>query len=235
MTEYANESATKLLKQYEMLSKSLRFTRDYSQRDEICYQMTKILQSYLEITNLNYQSKYMKVVNKTAYLMDEEKSRLLELINLINERRTYINNQIASNAELTGISLEVEEIMGEDRVEEFKNQVKVIDRYKNNIKLEGVLKEEILNLDNSIKRANEKINNNKNLNRQLEDRMIRILDKAFEKISLNELLEREKEIDLAYTELGYSLEVAKENAKVARRSCTEAIILECDNMLSSIT
>lgn len=235
MTEYANESATKLLKQYEMLSKSLKFTRDYNQRDEICYQMTKILQSYLEITNINYESKYMKVFNKTAYLMDEEKSRLLELINLINERRTYINNQIASNAELTGISLEFDEIMGEDRVEEFKNQVKIIDRYKNNIKLEGVLKEEIQILDNNINRANEKINNNKHLNRQLEDRMIRILDKAFDKISLNELLEREKEIDLAYTELGYSLEVAKENAKVARKSCDDSIILECDNMLSSIT
>lgn len=235
MTEYANESATKLLKQYEMLSKSLRFTRDYSQRDEICYQMTKILQSYLEITNINYENKYMKVVNKTAYLMDEEKSRLLELINLINERRTYINNQIAANTELTGVSLEIEEIMGEDKVEEYKSQVKIIDRYKNNIKLEGVLKEEIQILDDNIKRANEKINNNKNLNRQLEDRMIRILDKAFAKLSLNELLERQKEIDLAYTELGYSLEVAKENAKVARKSCTEAIILECDNMLSSIT
>ena len=235
MIEYANESATKLLKQYEMLSKSLRFTRDYSQREDISYQMTKILQSYLEVTNISYESKYMKVVNKSVYLMDEEKSRLLELINLVNERRTFINNQIAANTELTGISLDIDEIMGEDKVEEYKSQVKIIDRYKNNIKLEGILKEEINVLDNNIKRANEKINNNKNLNRQLEDRMIRILDKAFEKLSLIELLEREKEIDLAYTELGYSLEVAKENAKVARKNCTEAIILECDNMLSSIT
>jgi len=235
MIEYASESATKLMKQYEMLSKSLKFTRDFSQKEEISYQMAKILQSYLEITNISYKEKYMKVVNKSVYLMDEEKSRLLELINLINERRTYINNQIAMNKELTGIVLEVDEIIGEDKVEEYKNQVKIIDRYKNNIKLEGVLKEEIQVLDNNIKRANDKINNNKNLNRQLEDRMIRILDKAFEKLSLHELLEREKEIDLAYTELGYSLEVAKENAKVARKSCAEDIILECDNMLSSIT
>ena len=51
MTEYANESATKLLKQYEMLSKSLKFTRDYEQREAISYQMTKILQSYIEIFN----------------------------------------------------------------------------------------------------------------------------------------------------------------------------------------
>lgn len=235
MIEYANESAVKLLKQYEMLSKSLKFTREYSQRDEIAYQMTKILQSYLELTNINYENKYNKVVNKSVYLMDEEKSRLLELINLINERRTYINNQIATNKELTGISLEIADLMGEDKVEEYKNQVKIIDRYKNNIKLESVLKEEIQVLDNNIKRANDKINNNKNLNKQLEDRMIRILDKAFDKLSLHELLEREKEIDLAYTELGYSLEVAKENAKIARKSCAEDIILECDNMLSSIT
>ena len=235
MIEYANESAVKLLKQYEMLSKSLKFTRDYSQRDAISCQMTKILQSYLEITNINYENKYKKVVNKTVYLMDEEKSRLLELVNLINERRTYINNQIATNKELTGINLEIADLMGEDKLEEYKNQVKIIDRYKNNIKLESVLKEEIQVLENNIKRANDKINNNKNLNKQLEDRMIRILDKAFDKLSINELLEREKEIDLAYTELGYSIEVAKENAKVARKNCAEDIILECDNMLSSIT
>ena len=61
MIEYANESATKLLKQYEMLSKSLKFTRDYSQREEISYQMTKILQNYLEITNISYDKKYEKV------------------------------------------------------------------------------------------------------------------------------------------------------------------------------
>ena len=103
MIEYASESAIKLLKQYEMLSKSLRFTREYSQREDISYQMTKILQSYLEITNIGYENKYINVVNKSVYLMDEEKSRLLELINLINERRTYINNMIPSNKELTGI------------------------------------------------------------------------------------------------------------------------------------
>ena len=65
--------------------------------------------------------------------------------------------------------------------------------------------------------------------------MIRILDKNFNNLSLFELIERKKEIDLAYTELGYSLEKAKENASIARRGCTEKIILECDNMLASIT
>ena len=235
MIEYTSESAAKLLKQYEMLFKSLKFISDVDQRRDVCYQMSKILQGFLDITNIGYENKYLKTLNKSVYLMDEEKNRLLELIGLVTERRAYINNKIVNNEEITGISIESSLIMGEDKLEEYKTQVKIIDRYKNNIKLEGVLKEEIQVLDNNIKRANDKISNNKNINRQLEERMIRILDKAFNSLGINELLEREKEIELAYTELGYSLEVAKENAKTARRDCSDEIIIECDNMLSSIT
>ena len=235
MIEYANESVIKLLKQYDMLSKSLKYTANGEERRDLCYQMTRIIQDVIELTNNSYEIKYLKVEKRTAYLMDEEKTRLLELINLINERRSYINNQIINNRELTGINLEVEPLLGEDKLEEYKEQVKVIDRYKNNIKLEETLKNEIATLDINIKRANDKIRNNDKLNKQLEEKLVRILDRAFEKLSLFELLERKKEIDLAYTELGYSLEKAKENAAVARRECTEKIILECDNMLASIT
>ena len=167
--------------------------------------------------------------------MSEERTRLLELINLINERRAYVNNQVVSNKELTGIGIDVQTILGEEKLEEYKQQVKIIERYKNNIKLEGILKEEIKSLDSSIKKANDKIKNNENLNSQLEERMTHLLENAFKKLSLYELKERKKEIDLAYTELGYSLEKAKENAKIARRDCSEEIILECDNMLASIT
>lgn len=235
MIEYANEAIIKLLKQYDMLSKSLNFTTDLRQKNDICDQMTRIIQSVLEQTNSIYEAKYKKVAKRSVYLMDEEKNRLLELINLVNERRTYVNNQVMSNKELTGDYVETESILGEDKLEEYKAQVKIIDKYKNNLRLEQVLKEEIKNLDINIKKANSKINNNKNLNRQLEEKMIRVLEDAFQKLSLHELKEREKEIDLAYTELGYSLEKAKENAKIARRDCAEDIILECDNMLASIT
>ena len=235
MIEYANESVIKLLKQYDMLSKSLKYITSHEERRDISYQMTRIIQDVIEITNSSYEIKYLKAEKKTAYLMDEEKSRLLELINLINERRTYVNNQIINNRELTGINLETEMLLGEDKLEEYKEQVKVIDRYKNNIKLEEELKNEIKTLDINIKRANDKLKNNDKINKQLEEKMIRLLEKTFEQLSLFELVERKKEIDLAYTELGYSLEKAKENAAVARRDCTEKIILECDNMLASIT
>ena len=235
MIEYANESVMKFLKQYDMLLKSLKFTTDLKQKQEICYQMTKIIQRILDITKTIYEDKYIKVLNKNTYLMDEEKNKLLELINLINERRTYVNNQINRNYEVTGISFTPDVIMGEENLEEYKEQVKIIEKYKNNIKLDGILKDEIANLDISIKKANSKIGSNKILNRQLEEKMIRILEKAFDKLSLYELQERTKEIDLAYTELGYSLEKAKENALIARKDCTPEIISECDNMLASIT
>lgn len=235
MIEYANESVIKLLKQYDMLTKSLNFTTDLKQKNDICYQMTKIIRTVLEITNSIYEEKYWKVAKRSVYLMDEEKTRLSELINLINERRVYVNNQMINNKDLTGLSFDTGIILGEEKLEDYKSQLKIIDKYKNNMRLQSVLTDEIKNLDAGIKKANDKINNNKNLNRQLEEKMIKLLNNACEKLSLYELQEREKEIDLAYTELGYSLEKAKENAKIARRDCTEEIISECDNMLASIT
>ncbi len=235
MIEYANESVIKLLKQYDMFSKSLNYTSDLKQKNDICDEMTKIIQNVLEITNGIYESKFKVVEQRSVYLMSEERTRLLELVNLINERRAYVNNQVTSNRELTGIGIEVAPILGEDKLDEYKQQIKIIERYKNNLRLEEVLKEEIKSLDANIKKANDKIMNNQNLNRQLEEKMITILNKAFQKLSLYELKERKKEIDLAYTELGYSLEKAKENAKIARHNYAEEIVLECDNMLASIT
>ena len=80
-----------------MFSKSLNFTTDLKQKNDICYQMTKIIQNVLEKTNTIYEEKYSNIAKRSVYLMDEEKTRLLELINLINERRTYVNKQIISN------------------------------------------------------------------------------------------------------------------------------------------
>ena len=235
MIEYANDSVIKLLKQYDMFAKSLRYIVDVSEKNDICNQMTKIIREVLDITNSIYEKKYRDIESRSVYLMDDEKNRLLELINLVNERRVYVNNQLSSNEELTGFSFDVDNILGEDKLEEYKSTVKMIDRYKNNMRLEASLKEEIKNLDVTIQKANQKINNNKNLNHQLEERMIQIVGNALEKLSLFEFKDREKEIDLAYTELGYSLEKAKENAKIARRDCSEDVILECDNILASTT
>lgn len=235
MIEYANEFIIKLLKQYDMLSKSLKLMTDMRQKNDICEQMTRIIQNVLEETNAIYEEKYHKVEKRSVYLMDEEKNRLLELINLIAERRAYVNNQIISNKELTGMGLDTGPVLGEENLEEYKVQVKIIDKYKNNIRMEGQLQDELRNIEANIKKTNNKISNNQNLNKQLEDKMIRIVDNALTKLSLYDLQKNEKDIDLAYTELGYSLEKAKENANVARRDYNEDIVAECENMLSTIS
>ena len=80
---------------------------------------------------------------------------------------------------MTGINIDITSILGEEKLEEYKEEVKIIDRYKNNIKEEEILKNEILALETSIKRANDKIKNNERLNKQLEEKMIRIGDKEF--------------------------------------------------------
>lgn len=235
MIEYANDSVIRALKQYDMLAKSLKLTDDLKQKQDVSYQMTRMIERVLEITNKIYIDKFIKIDSKETYLMDEEKARLLGLVNLINERKTYINNQISSNRELTGLVPNVPSVLGEDRLDEYKEEIRVIDKYKKNIKLNSTLKDELTNINISIKKAKEKISTNKIMNRQLEEKMIELVSNAINKLSLYELQEREKEIDLAYTELGYSLEKAKENAKIARKDCSSEIILECDNMLSSIT
>ncbi len=235
MIEYANAEVIKLLKQYDMLSKSLKFTTDLKQKNDICNQMTKIIEDVLEETNNIYIKKYNQVLNRSVYLMDEEKNRLSELINLIEERMTYVSNQITTNKELTGINISTGITYGEEHLDNYKKQVRMIEKYKNNIKLESTLKDELSKLDSAIKKASNKISNNKIINKRLENNMKNIIEDAFNKLSLYELQEREKEINLAYTELGYSLEKAKENANLARKEYSEEIILECDNMLASIT
>lgn len=235
MIEYANERVTKSLKQYDMLLKSLKYIPSNEEKTAIYYQMTKITEQILSLTNEIYEKQYNKLQNKKTLLMEEEKNKLLGIISLINERKAYINNQIQSNREITALDIEMPPILGEDKIEEFKKKVKIIEKYNSNLKTHASLVEEIEELNDKIDKAKSKIEGNKYLNVQLENKMKKLLSAAFEKLNLHELKERIKEIDLAYTELGYSLEKAKENAKLARKSSAEDIIIECDNMLSSIT
>ena len=58
MIEYANDSVIKLLKQYDMLAKSLKFISDITQKNDISDQMTKIIKQVLNITNSIYEKKF---------------------------------------------------------------------------------------------------------------------------------------------------------------------------------
>ena len=113
MIEYANERVTKSLKQYDMLLKSLKYIPSNEEKTAIYYQMTKITEQILALTNEVYERQYNKLLAKKTFLMAEEKNKLLELISLINERKAYITNQISSNKEITAFDITFPEILGE--------------------------------------------------------------------------------------------------------------------------
>ena len=127
MIEYANERVTKSLKQYDMLLKSLKYIPSNEEKTAIYYQMTKITEQIISLTNEIYESQYNKLQNKKTLLMEEEKNKLLAIISLINERKAYINNQIQSNREVTALDIEMPSILGEDQMDEFKKKVKIIE------------------------------------------------------------------------------------------------------------
>ena len=235
MIEYLNEKIKRCQKQYDMLLKSLKYIPNYEEKSAIYYQMTKLTEQMLEYTNEEYEKKYNMLLSKRTSLMEDEKAKMEAIINLINERKTYISNTIETNREKTNLDINNIEVLGEDNLEEYKNKLRIIDKYNSNVKNHGVLIEEIKDLEDKIVKAKNKIKNNEYINTQFEHKMKKILKEVFTRLNLYELKERSKEIDLAYTELGYSLEKAKENAKVARNSNSEAIIVECDKMLSAIT
>ena len=61
MIEYANERVTKSLKQYDMLLKSLKYIPSNEEKTAIYYQMTKITEQILALTNEVYERHIIEV------------------------------------------------------------------------------------------------------------------------------------------------------------------------------
>lgn len=235
MLEYASRQVTQLIRQYEMFLKSLNILTNDLDKDKIFVQMTKIEEKILEETNSIYEEKYMLLLGSSTYLINEEKERLLCLIKLIEDRINYIKERRNKHKEVTGYMVEYPGVLGEDKIGEFKHNIRIIDKFNENKKKENQLSIEINDLDAKISEAVKKIKNNKSLNTNLEKKMISLLTKVFDKLELYKLTEMKDSIEEEYNELGFSLTKAKENVKKAKTSGKEELIIECDSLLSSIT
>ena len=235
MLEYTSRQVTQLLRQYEMFLKSLSIMTSSEDKDKIYNQMNKLLERIFEETNSIYEEEYMLLLGSSTYLINEEKERLLCLIKLIEDRIEYIKEKRNRHKELTGYSVSYPKVMGEDKLGEFKRNIKIIDKFNENKKKENSLSIEINDLDSKISEAVKKIKNNKNLNTTLEKKMINMLTKTFERLELYKLTDSKEEIESAYNELEFSLQKAKENVKKAKAEGKENLIIECDSLLSSIT
>lgn len=235
MLDYTSRQVTQLIRQYEMFLKSADIIENNADKEKIYQQMNKIKEKLIEQTNIIYEEEYNKLLDTKTSLISEEKERLNRIVDLIENRILYVNEQRKQHQELTNYSISYSTVLGEDKLREFKKHIKIIDKFNENKEKENILSHEINELDSKISEAIKKIKNNKFLNTTLEKKMISLLTKTFDKLELYKLTEEKVQIDEEFSELEFSLKKAKENVKKAKQQNKDEIKLECDSLLSSIT
>lgn len=234
MLEYTSREVVQAQKQYDMLLASLEYC-DESDKEDIYIELNKIEENILNATNDIYEEFYNKLVSKVSTFIDEEKERLTNIISLIEDRIKYLDDRKAKHKKVTNIIVEEPRILGQEKLDDYKKRIKIIDKYKQNVKLKQELKKEISVLEEKEKVCLSKLKANDKINIELEEKMQEVLSKSFDAMDLYALLERTDEVELAYKELSYAKEKAMENVESARKSSNNELIIECQNMLESIS
>lgn len=232
---YTNREVVRRLKQYDMFLSSFELTNDPIQKERICDQLDKIEKQILLETNTEYEEEYMMLLSEETKLFSEEKNRLRNIISLIEDRQKYLENRKLKHKKITGSLVELTTFLGEDKLEEFRNRLRIIEKYEDNkVKQEKIIKE-MKSLDIKISEASRNVKANARLNDSLEAKMIKKIETSLEELNLFSLVEQKLEITKKQESLKYALDMAKDNLKNARSLNDAALVLECDNMLSEIT
>ncbi len=233
MVSYNSSDVVQSLRQYDMFANSLNLVKTKPERDMIVKQLTKLENKIIELTNDIYEEEYFALANKECGLLDEETNRLNALIDLINQRLSYVEKRYNNHYQLTGESIDAKDVLGANTLDELEDRLKIIAKYGKNIKLASELEEEIKSLTSKISLASEKIEINKSLNVELETKFCELLTIAFEKCGFYDLLEIKDEIEDAYYETEKSLTLAELNLESARTSPLN-ILNECQMMLDDV-
>lgn len=233
MANYNNGNVVQYLRQYEMFSNSLNLVKGREEKDMIIKQLTKLEYKIIEVTNETYEEEYYALANKECGLLDEEKKRVTMLIDLINQRLSYIEKRCNDHYQLTGETLNVQDVVGANTLDTLESRVRIIDKYTKNIKLQEELKEEVKNLSNKISLASKRIDINKSLNIELESKFKALLTDAFEKNGLYDLLDAKDEIEFAYYETEKSLTLAELNLEAAKTSPLN-VLSDCETILEEV-
>lgn len=233
MVSYNNSNVVQCLRQYDMFANSLNLVKTREEKNMIIKQLTKLENRIIELTNEVYEEEYYALANKKCGLIEEEQTRLNMLIELINQRLSYVEKRCNSHYQLTGESIDVSDVLGANTLDTLEERIKIIDKYSKNVKLEKELKEEIESLSNKITLASEKVDINKSLNQELEKSFCDLLTAGFEKCGFYELLESKEKIEYAYYETEKSLSLAELNLETAKNSHTDALN-DCQFMLDDI-
>ena len=94
MVSYNNSNVVQCLRQYDMFANSLNLVKTREEREGIVKQLTKLEHKIIELTNEIYEEEYQELANKECGLIEEEQSRLNMLIELINQRLSYVEKKV---------------------------------------------------------------------------------------------------------------------------------------------
>ncbi len=231
--KYDSPNIKQSFKRYEMLYNSLRITKDQNDIKGLCAELNRIEETILEDTNDIYEREYMKAISSESTYMADERDKVAHLVTLIEERMQYVETHRNQNKDITGLIADAPKVLGEDGLDKLKEKLAIIDKYEKNLKLIDLLTKEIRTLDERIQTALAKIQSNTKLNDKLEAQMIKLMSESFQKLDLYSLPENSKEINLAYSELEFSLSKASDNLMKAKKTTNKAIIQECEAMLKT--
>ena len=218
-----------------MFLSSLELTNDDLQRERICDQLDKIEKQILLETNTEYEEEYMALLSEEPKLFSEEKARLRNIISLIEDRKKYLEERKLKHKRITGSLVELTTFLGEDKLLDFKNRLRIIEKYEDNkVKQEKIIKE-MKSLDIKISEASRNVKANTRLNESLENKMIKKIDNVLEELNLYSLVDQRSDITKKQESLKYALDMAKDNLKSARSLGDSSYIIECDSLLSEVT
>ena len=233
MVSYNSSNVVQCLRQYDMFANSLNLVKTREERDMIIKQLTKLENKIIQLTNDVYEEEYYSLANKECGLIEEEQKRLNMLIELINQRLSYVEKRCNNHYQLTGETIDVSDVLGASSLVMYEERIKIIDKYSKNIKLEKELNEEVESLSNKITLASEKIEINKSLNQELERNFCNVLSEGFDRCGFYDLLSVRDDIEYAYYETEKSLTLAELNLETAKTSPLN-VLSECQEMLDDV-
>ena len=233
MISYNNSDVIQCLRQYEMFANSLNLVRNKEQREMIIKQLTKLEEKIINLTNEIYEEEYETLANKQCGLFADEKNRVNMLIELINQRLSYVEKRCNDHYELTGESINAIEVRGANQLDELESRVKIIDKYIKNTKLKQELNDEVKSLTSKIELASKKIDINKSLNVELETTFKNTINDAINRLDLNKLTLLKDDIKYAYDETEKSLTLAGINLEMAKTSPVN-ILADCQEMYNEV-
>lgn len=230
MISYNNSNVVQCLRQYDMFANSLNLVRVRDERTMIINQLTKLENKIIDLTNEIYESEYYALANKETCLLEEERERLSLLLDLINQRLSYVEKRNNDHYQLTGEVIDAPEVLGANTIDNLEERIIIIDKFGQNNKLSENLRIDIESLTNKIELVKEKIDINNSLNDELEKKMKILLSDSFERLNVYKLLENKEEIEYAYRETEKNLNLAKQNLELSKTS-PKNIFDECQEMV----